>query len=487
LTVDAGKRVRAQEVARALGTLFVETRVPVIALAPDGRFVSANPAAIECYGYSLDEFLQMRIHDLVAPGYAFVDRDLSIAVQDADAVLSRRPHQRKDGSVLWVAPTASLVDVAGEQLIVSVLKDVTALLEHAEQMWQAASERLTDGIALLDRDLRVVRCNTALCALLRRDHTDMVGRTCRDIFPLCAASKPCPHEVALVEQRRQVLELQGRISGRPLHIEVIPAPTTNRDFAIVHITHDLSEERAVRSQLVTADRLATIGRLAAGVAHEVNNPAAFVTVNLGVLRDRFVAGAAHSADVLAMLDESLDGMHRIREIVRDLKGLVRERSRDRVDLSLLVAGVVRMAAHEARGRARIEKQLGPAIYANVRGARVAQVVLNLIVNAAQAIPPGNPAGNRITVRTWCEGDRAKIEVSDTGSGVAQEFGARIFEPFFTTREDSGGTGLGLWLAREIVREEGGTIDFTNLPSGGARFVVELAAMEPIAPSAAAEP
>jgi two-component system NtrC family sensor kinase len=139
----------------------------------------------------------------------------------------------------------------------------------------------------------------------------------------------------------------------------------------------------------------------------------------------------------------------------------------------VVASAVRMAAHETGGRARVESRLEPGLYAYVRGARVAQVVLNLLVNAAQAIPPGNPASHRIGVRTWREGDSAKIEVTDTGSGVPAEVADRIFDPFFTTRESAGGTGLGLWLARAIVEEEGGTIGTSNLPGSGARFLLEL--------------
>ena len=136
---------------------------------------------------------------------------------------------------------------------------------------------------------------------------------------------------------------------------MIPAKENDANVAVIHVAHDLSEERGIRTQLITSDRLASIGRLAAGVAHEINNPAAFVTVNLGVLRDRFVAGTARSQDVLAMLDDSLNGMERIRDIVRDLKGLARDRSVDLVDLAAVAQSAVRMTAHETRGRARVER------------------------------------------------------------------------------------------------------------------------------------
>src|SRR5262249_25049067 len=147
----------------------------------------------------------------------------------------------------------------------------------------------------------------------------------------CKAHEPCPHRVAASERLHLVRELQGGTG--PLRIEIIPASANAAGIAVIHVAHDLTDERAMRTRLLTADRLATIGRLSAGVAHEINNPAAFVSVNLGVLRDRFVAGSAQASDILPMLEESMNGMERIREIVRDLKGFARERSRDVVDLS----------------------------------------------------------------------------------------------------------------------------------------------------------
>jgi PAS domain S-box-containing protein len=490
-------RERAERVALALGVFFKETGVPVIVVTPDGCFVAVNRAAVDQYGYPLDELLGMRIHDLIGEGYTNVDVDLTLASRDRHAVLERRPHKRKDGSILWVVPTAAPLVVGGESYIVSVLTDVTAVLvaerrvrqlealaqsdrERAELLWQAASERLTDGVALLDDGLRVVRCNSALSVLLARPAEAMLGLPCREVFPMCERESPCLHQRALATQLREVREIHGRISNRPLRIEVIPAPGSRPHFSLVHTAHDLREERGIRSRLITADRLASIGRLAAGVAHEVNNPAAFVTVNLGVLRDRLASGAARSADMLAMLDESLQGMERIRDIVRDLKGFARERSREKVDLSAVIATALRMAAHETEGRARVDRELEPGLHAYVRGARVAQVILNLVVNAAQAIPAGQPAAHRIVVRAWREGDRAKIEVCDTGTGIPAEVAEQIFEPFFTTRERAGGTGLGLWLARAIVEEEGGTIEASNTPGAGACFTLALPLWDPAA-------
>ena len=239
------------------------------------------------------------------------------------------------------------------------------------------------------------------------------------------------------------------------------------------------------AELLAADRLATIGRLVAGVAHEVNNPAALVTVNLGVLRRRIASGDTRREDAIAMLDDSLEAMARIRDIILDVKGFTVERSRERIDLSVLAAGVVRMTRLDTVGRASVDSVLEPEVFARVRGSRLSQVLINLVRNAADALPAGTENGTdpsmptaRILLRTFRAGSQACIEVSDTGPGVPSHLAERIFEPFFTTRSGTGGTGLGLWLARGIVEEEGGTLALSDHPGGGAVFCVCLPAAPP---------
>jgi PAS domain S-box-containing protein len=481
------KLEHAERVGSELGPLFHRARLPIIALFPDGRFAAANTVAVHQYGYSLSELLELRIHDLIV-GEHDVDGDLHLVERGIDG-LQRRRHRRKDGSLLWVLPAAGPMTICGAPHIVSVPQDVTDVVlaearakkdeERADAFWHAASEQLRDGIALIDADYRIVKVNSAMQRLLQKGDDAILGRRCQEVFPVCQ-ERPCPHEIAAAENRRVVREFRGKVTGRPLRVEVAPCATTAADgtslFAFIHIGHDQTEERAFRSELISADRLATIGRLSAGVAHEVNNPAALVTVNLGVLRDRFAAGTAHTPEAITILDESLEGMRRIHEMVRDLKGFARERAKEKVDLGELVSSAVRMAAHATRGHATVHKDLEHGVYTVVRGARIAQVVLNLIINAAEAIPYGHQRENSIRVRTFKERGLACIEVTDTGPGVPPEIARRIFEPFFTTREKSGGTGLGLWLAREIVEEEGGHIVLCDVaPSRGAKFLVSLAA------------
>ena len=158
------------------------------------------------------------------------------------------------------------------------------------------------------------------------------------------------HAVALAEQRCVIIEVVG-VGGRPLRIEVNPAPPNDAGIAMVHVGHDLSEVRAMRSRVMATKHLASLGRVAAGVAHEVNNPAAFVTLALPLAKDRIAQG--RDAEAQTLLDESLAAMGQIAEVMRDLSGVASDRPRALVDLAAVANGALRIASYEAESRARI--------------------------------------------------------------------------------------------------------------------------------------
>jgi PAS domain S-box-containing protein len=481
MIMPMGDRVaRALEVRRLLGPFFERSLAPSIVLERGGRFATANDAALAQYGYGLDELMEMNIQDIMATPRPELPLDLEMAFRGHSPRLDRRPHRRKDGSVLWVVPVAGPLSIGGVTLIVSVLQDVTALVsaeerarfEHSrvEVLWEGAVERYGGSFALLDAERRIVRVNRTMCEWTGRSEIELLGKRCDEVFLNRCHRHPCVHEMALDERRRVVEEVRS-YRGKPLQVEVLPAPPNQSGVALIHTGRDLSEERAMRSRLVVADRLATLDRLAAGVAHEVNNAAAFVTLALPLAKDRIAQGRLDEA--VALLDEAVGATGQITEVMRDLGGVARDRPRALVDLSALAMAAIRMASYEIERRALVECVLEDGVGAEVRGTRLSQVLLNLILNAAQALPAGDAARHRIEVRVRRSGDHALLEVSDTGPGVPDADAARIFEPFFTTRASVGGSGLGLWLSRNIVEEEGGTLTWRNRAEGGAVFTVAL--------------
>jgi PAS domain S-box-containing protein len=471
---------RALSLRSELGAFFVESRAPTIVVERDGSFVTANAAALEKYGYSLAELVEMNISDFMARPRPELASDLDIAFRGEGKKLARRAHRRKDGSVLWVVPVAGPQTIDGHTYVVSVLQDVTAVVsaeerarfehERVELVWQTAVERFGDSYALLDAERRILRVNQTLASWSGRTEDRIVGRRCDEVFLGRCTRQPCPHAVALSEGRRVVEEVVSHL-GRPLRMEVFPAPPNDTGVALIHVSHDLTEERLLRTRMIAADRLASLGRVAASVAHEVNNPAAFVTLALPLAKDRIAQG--RPCEAVTLLDEALGAMAQITEVMRDLGGVSRDRPRGVVDLASLASGAIRIASYEAEARARIVRAFEDGVIVEARAGRLAQVLLNLILNAAQAIPKGAVERHRIEVRVRHVGDRALVEVADTGPGVPEGVAERIFEPFFTTRGAIGGTGLGLWLSRAIVEEEGGTLTWRNRPEGGAVFTVSL--------------
>jgi signal transduction histidine kinase len=257
-----------------------------------------------------------------------------------------------------------------------------------------------------------------------------------------------------------------------------------------------------QNQLLQSEKMASIGQLAAGVAHEINNPIGFVNSNLGSLRryvqtllDLIAAYGRHrneiaDAELTAMekaadleflvedlptlLHESEEGLSRVRKIVQDLKDFSRVDSADwqDADINAGLESTLNVVMNEIKYRADVERHLGPLPPVRCLAGQLNQVFMNLIVNATHAME-----GKRgvLTLSTRCETrddvDGVWVEVADTGKGMSAEVQRRIFEPFFTTKPVGQGTGLGLSLSFSIVKKHGGHIDLHSEPGVGTRFKV----------------
>jgi PAS domain S-box-containing protein len=252
--------------------------------------------------------------------------------------------------------------------------------------------------------------------------------------------------------------------------------------AVEGIARDVQAEVDARRKLAYTDRLAAIGQLAAGLAHEINNPAAFVSLNLQLLARSLASlrdGGADPATLAAMermLEDTSEGVQRIVAIVGELKLFARipEGARTTpLDVNRLVQSAVTLTRAELRDRARIELDLGRLPPLAADHARLAQVLVNLLFNAAQAIPPGAPARHVVRVETRLIVDRIRIRVEDSGVGIPADVLPHIFDPFFTTWGEGGLVGLGLSLSADFVRQMGGAIEVESAPGRGSVFVVEL--------------
>ena len=280
------------------------------------------------------------------------------------------------------------------------------------------------------------------------------------------------------------------VSG--VQVEVGGAPTE------VASGRDVTERKRMRAKLLVTDRMASLGTLAAGIAHEINNPLAYVTGNLEVAAEALADPAAVPSSVartelLAAIDDARDGAERVRKIVHGLRSFSRaeDEKRKQLELAGVLEAAIRLTGNEVRHRAHLVRDFAPTPQVVADDGRLTQVFINLLVNAAHAIPEGHTDANRITVRTRTDGKgRAVVEIEDTGRGMTSDVQSRVFDPFFTTKDVGEGTGLGLSICHGIVTGLGGQISLDSVPGRGTVVRVVLpghADAEPpvVAPVAAA--
>ncbi len=294
----------------------------------------------------------------------------------------------------------------------------------------------------------------------------------------------CAHGGA---RHAEELTLRGK-SGSDIPVEMVAAPLVARQddefVACVAIFRDLRERKRLQARLQIAERLASLGTLAAGVAHEINNPLSFVASNLDYV-SRQLAGAGEAlgslrADVAEALADSRKGAERIASIVHDLQafsGKERPGASDEVDPIAALEFALRMAASRIRHRARLVRDLNPVPWVLGGETRLGQVFLNLLVNATQAIEPGRAGESHIRVSSRFDPatHRVVVEVADEGAGIPPDVLPRIFEPFFTTKGVGTGTGLGLFVCQGIVTELGGELTVESELGKGTTFRVLLPA------------
>ncbi|MCY1015514.1 PAS domain S-box protein [Pyxidicoccus sp. MSG2] len=470
----------------------------------DGRIVAANDAYFQAFGYSRDEVIGRTTVDLRLWERPF-DRSQVVerlkrhgSVRGVDA-----QYHTRSGEVRHTLLFMGLVPYAGSPHIISFFPDITPLkraeeeLRRSEVSFRTLIESLPDLMAVFDKEARVRYANLKVAAALGyTDVRELIGKHISDIIPAedFKSADARMHEAlrtgrAALQERRLL-----RKDGSILYVEstTFPLPFDGED-AIVSVSHDLTERHQMQARLLLAERMASVGTLAAGVAHEINNPLAYLTANLAFAREELsnlladgtrelepkLAGSV--ADARSALAEAQQGAERVRTIVRDLKTFSRVDSADNTDVDVrqVLESTLNLATTEIRHRAQLVKQFDEVPRVRANESRLGQVFLNLLVNAAQAIPGGTPDRHEIRVATRLgSGGRVMVEVADTGTGIPSEHLPRLFDPFFTTKEPGVGTGLGLSICHSLVAALGGEIHVESEQGKGSTFRVLLPASKP---------
>lgn len=237
---------------------------------------------------------------------------------------------------------------------------------------------------------------------------------------------------------------------------------------------DVTEQKKLEAGLIEADRMVSLGTLAAGVAHEINNPLAYALVNLNLMMERL--SLIQDPSLREQLLRALEGTNRVRDIVCGLKIFSRDEGEkvELVDLRIVLDTAINLAMHEIQPRAKLLKEFFDVPQISGNAGRLGQVFLNLLINAAQAIPEGKADVEVIRVRTYTDssGDSV-VEVQDTGEGMSEATRAKIFDPFFTTKPIGTGTGLGLSISLGIINSHNGKIEVDSEQGKGTTFRITL--------------
>ena len=425
--------------------------------------------------------------------------------------------------VSWTSESVS-VGVAELQQKHDELSRVHRLVATGKQEWEGTVDCVDDMLFLADPGRRIRRCNRTFREFIGRTYLEILGQPFDrllsgagiDVEPSFEKPVECFHERTgkwYVLSHYPFEDVSG--SGTRGTIVTIHDSTEMKKAAEeltrknLRLNEALSALKQSQAKVLHQEKMASIGQLAAGVAHEINNPIGFINSNLSTLgkylsrlsgflavqSECISAGAPPEQvesvrrqqaslkidyivkDLEDLVRESLEGAERVRSIVADLKSFSRvdESEYKEADLNECLRSTINIAWNEIKYKATLKKELGEIPRTRCYPQQMNQVFMNLLVNAAHAIEDQGV----ITVRSWQEDGYACVSVADTGQGIPEANLNRIFEPFFTTKEVGKGTGLGLSITYDIVKKHNGEITVRSEPGKGTVFTVRIPVVEEI--------
>jgi two-component system cell cycle sensor histidine kinase/response regulator CckA len=369
-------------------------------------------------------------------------------------------------------------------------------LRDRERWLSTTMRSIGDAIISTDAAGRINYMNPVAEALTGWKADQAHGRMSEDVLRLVREDRgrtpmASPLQIALDECRQ--LKVDGilvRATGPERFISDSTTPIVGDSGSVlgaVMVFRDVGEQRRLQRQLEQADRLASVGTMAAGVAHEVNNPLTYILSNISFVLEEVRRRIGEPAvpdngnwmkELEGALADAEEGTKRIAKIVTDLKAFTRPSAEtaEPADLNEVLDWSLAIAGHEVAARGRVVRRFGEVPRVDASSARLGQVFVNLIINAAHSLDPARRETNEIILTSHTDARGCAVaEISDTGCGMTAEIMAKVFEPFFTTKPHGEGTGLGLSVSHGIVESLGGTIAFESEPGCGTRARVVLPA------------
>ncbi len=509
----------------------------IVSMDSDGKIILWNKVAEEIFGYTKEDAVGMALTHIMPERFRedhikgfknFLTTGESVLIGSSVEITALRSDGtefpielslatwKSKGSTYFTGIIRDIFDrkLAEEELKRSgeEFKKVFKKVEAAKEEWERTLDCIEHDIVMMaDAQGRIKRCNRSLANYLSSSFEDILGSEWGGLLRVNDFKKHLGRDGSE--------ELHHVESGRWFSLQTYPyrnpyKETESEAVGTVVILHDITvmkkmtdaleetnrELKATQATIIQQEKMASLGQLAAGVAHEINNPMSFISSNLATLskysdrlsefidiQDRAIGGddtveldkerkrlkVDHiTGDLKDLIAESVDGAERIRKIVMDLKVFSRP---DRVeetgyaDIKECLESTISIVWNELKYKATLKKEYGELPQTKCYPQQLNQVFMNLLVNAAQSIE----GQGEITIRTWRKGDSIYVSIADTGCGIPPENVGKLFDPFFTTKEIGKGTGLGLSISYDIVKRHNGDISVESELGKGTEFTITI--------------
>jgi len=504
----------------------------------DGVYIEANEAFFRTTGYSRNEIIGHSSLDIGVWANPEQRSQMIERMGNEGGLRNIETNQRtKSGEMRTLLCSCDPITLKGEECIILIKHDITGRKERERQLlkgkaeltvkheqlsilfrtvesikkdWERTMDCIDDQVIMLDGQGKVKRCNRSTAKFTGLPEGEIIGLDWTQ-FTQSAGMPSLGLNDRSAEYYHKDLERWLSCNYYPwgaggpgeLGAVITIHDMTESKLAAMEIGKAYHELQVTQSQLIQQEKMATIGQLAAGVAHEINNPTGFVMSNLGTLgkyADRLIEFIAAQTEAIGcqesqeeagritalrkhlkinyiiddlpnLIRESLGGTERVKTIVQNLKGFSRQDQSQcqMTDIRECIESTINIVWNELKYKVTLNREYGELPLVRCYPQQLNQVIMNFLVNAGHAIE----TQGEITVRTWLQGNAVHIAISDTGSGISEEHRARIFEPFFTTKEVGKGTGLGLSISLNIIKKHGGDVAVESEVGKGTTFTVTL--------------
>ena len=445
--------------------------------ALDGTILLINRAFSELTGFSREELLRMNVLDLI-PEQHKKQRDHVVAqvLQTGEPGEYEIAYLRKNGSQVPVSITVFAVKKEDGKStgLAAIVRDLTER-KHAEEQFRLVVESSPNGLLMVDGQGTICMVNRQIDQLFGYERAELIGQPVEILVPQHRRSNHAGDRAEFIAHSESRAMGKGRDlygvrkdgTEFPLEIGLSPVRTTGGKRVLASVV-DISERKRNQEQLQKAARLAELGTLASGMAHEIGTP---MNVILG--RAEYLLQRTADEGMKKGLATIVTQIERITKVMNQLLAFARRGTPERraVDLAEIVEDSLEMFQERiAHSRITVEKEIEanmPSVLADRD--QLIQVLINLMVNSLHAMPEGG----RLRLSLAHEGSHVCLGVSDTGHGMPEEIRSKVFEPFFTTKDFGKGTGLGLTVVKGIIEEHGGTIDVESVVDKGTTFWIRL--------------